>query len=279
MNIAGFMLALGRHVSIAGSIDMAFDRAAGIGCTAMQIFVTNPRGWELSDMDEKAISAFRRKAKSTGIGTIAHMPYLPNIASSNPVSHPKSVKSLIGNMERCRSLGIGHLVTHMGSHLGDGKEGGLSRVVDSVNSALDSAKGTMILLENEAGHRNSVGDRIEDLVKVYDEVGNRRLGFCLDTCHLFAAGYDITKEAVLDEMFGILSIDRVFAVHLNDAKKELGSRLDRHANIGFGHIGKDGFRRFLNHGKISSKIIILETPEGPEIGEAEEIGIVREMVE
>ncbi|MHB1830573.1 MAG: deoxyribonuclease IV [Candidatus Micrarchaeaceae archaeon] len=278
MNITDFMLALGRHVSIAGSVDMAFGRAAAIGCTAMQIFVTNPRGWTLSQIDEQPVSAFREKARATGITAIAHMPYLPNIASSNPASLSKSVKSLKENMERCNSLGIGYLVTHMGSHLGKGKEGGLSRVVDSVNAALDSAGGTKILLENEAGHKNSVGDRIEDLVKVYDEVGNRRLGFCLDTCHLFAAGYDITKEAALDEMFNILSVDKVFAVHLNDAKKELGSRIDRHANIGFGHIGKEGFRKFLNYGKVHSKIIILETPEGPGIGEAEEIELVREMI-
>ena len=272
------MLALGRHVSIAGSIDMSFDRASGIGCTAMQIFVTNPRGWALSHMDKQSCSAFREKARATGIVPIAHMPYLPNIASSNPESLSKSAKSLMENMERCNSLGIGCLVTHMGSHLGEGKEEGLSKVVDSVNTALDRVGGTKILLENEAGHKNSVGDGIEDLVKVYDEVGSSRLGFCLDTCHLFAAGYDITKEAVLDDMFSILSIEKVFAIHLNDAKKELGSHLDRHANIGFGHIGREGFRKFLNYGKISSKIIILETPVGPGVGEAEEIDIARKLI-
>jgi deoxyribonuclease IV len=275
------MIKLGRHVSISGSIDMAFDRAVALRCTAMQIFVTNPRGWMLSEVSRQSEAEFVRKGKSTGITAIAHMPYLPNIASSNKDSYIKSVASLGQNLKRCDALGVEYLVTHMGSHLGKGKDEGLRNVVAAVNEALgglDKKSSVKILLENEAGHKNSVGDTIEDLTKVYDEVGDKRLGFCLDTCHLFASGYDITKHGVLDEMFGILEMDKVFAFHLNDAKKELGSHLDRHANIGLGYIGTEGFRSFLNYKGVASKVIVLETPLGPQIGEAEEIELVKELI-
>lgn len=273
------MLKLGRHVSIAGSMDRAFDRAVELNSTAMQIFVTNPRGWAMSYLDKGSESEFVKKRKSTGIVSVAHMPYLPNIASLNDATYSKSVDSLKDNLARCDALGVEYLVTHMGSHLGKGKQEGLKNVADAVSAALDRKPSSMILLENEAGHKNSVGDEIEDLVKVYDAVNDRKLGFCLDTCHLFAAGYDITKHSALDDMFGVLGMDKVFAIHLNDAKKELGSHLDRHANIGLGHIGVEGFRNFLNYRGIASKTIVLETPLGPEISEGDEIALVRNLIE
>lgn len=272
------MVYLGRHVSIGGSMDLAFDRAASIGCTAMQIFVTNPRGWKLSPVGAGTVAAFRAKAASTGIKVIAHMPYLPNIASPSPDIFSKSVESLCQNMDRCESLNIDYVVTHMGSHMGSGKKAGLGRVAKAVGIALDRSKRTSILLENEAGHMNSVGDSVEDLAWVWDEVGEDRLGFCLDTCHLFAAGYDIADHETLDRMFGVLDIKKVHALHLNDAKKGLGSHLDRHANIGLGQIGTGGLGSFLSYRGISSKIMALETPVGPDIGEAEEIALVRRLL-
>ncbi len=269
---------IGRHVSIAGSLDSAFDRAASIGCTSMQIFVTNPRSWRLSEVDKRSEDAFRSKARSTGITAVAHMPYLPNLASSSREIFPKSIKALAENARRCDVLGIDYLVTHMGSHMGYGKERGLARVAEAVSEALSRSKSTMILLENEAGHKNSVGDNIEDLSAVYDAVGDVRLGFCLDTCHLFASGYDITSSKVLDGMFSALDMKKVFVIHVNDALKDLGSHLDRHANIGFGHIGIGGFRSFLKYKGISSKILILETPGGLGITEATEIALVRGLI-
>ena len=272
------MVLVGRHVSIAGSMDLAFDRARSLDATAMQIFVTNPRGWAMSPISRESEAAFRERGRSTGIVAVAHMPYLPNIASSNKESFSKSVESLIENAQRCRSLGIGYLVAHMGSHLDHGKEKGMENVAAAVSTALEKSDGIRILLENEAGHRNSVGDRIEDLARVSDMVGNKRLGFCLDTCHLFAAGYDIARHKVLDEVFGSLDMDKVFAIHLNDAKKELGSHLDRHANIGHGYIGIAGFRSFLDYKGISSKVIILETPVGEGMDEADEITLVKSLI-
>ena len=272
------MAFIGRHVSIAGSMDLAFDRAKALDCTAMQIFVTNPRGWKLSPVGKDSEAAFRKKGSATGIVSVAHMPYLPNIASSNKDSFSKSVESLVENIERCDKLNIAYLVTHMGSHLSQGKEKGIENVVQAVSTALERSKKVKILLENEAGHKNSVGDKIEDLVKVSELVRSDRLGFCLDTCHLFASGYDITTHEVLDNVFGLLSIDKVFAIHLNDAKKELGSRLDRHANIGYGYIRVEGFRSFLNYKGIAGKAIILETPVGEEISEADEITLVKSLL-
>ena len=271
------MALVGRHVSIAGGLDLAYDRSVALDATAMQIFVTNPRGWAMSALSDEAVEAFRRKGRQTRIAAIAHMPYLPNIASSNSESFKKSVASLIENMERCRRLGIGHLVTHMGSHMDQGKEKGLANVARAVREALDSVEVVSILLENEAGHKNSVGDRIEDLAAVADEVDGKRLGFCLDTCHLFASGYDIGRHEVLDEMFSKLDIKKVKAIHLNDAMKDLGSNLDRHANIGYGYIGNDRFRSFLKYGEISSKIVVLETPLSPEISEEDELTLAKSL--
>ena len=271
------MALIGRHVSISGSIDLAFDRARDLECTAMQIFVTNPRGWKLSLLGKSSEAAFRKKAAETKIVSVAHMPYLPNIASSNKDSFSKSVDSLVENIERCARLNVDYLVTHMGSHLGEGKEKGIENVTTAVSTALEKSKTVRILLENEAGHKNSVGDKIEDLVKVAEMVDDKRLGFCLDTCHTFAAGYDIRDHEILDEIFGSLSMDKVFAIHLNDAKKELGSRFDRHANIGYGYIGLEGFRSFLNYKGISTKAIILETPVGEDISEADEITLVKSL--
>lgn len=266
---------IGRHVSIAGSMDIAFDRAAALGCTAMQIFVTNPRGWAFANIEPEVAERFREKGLKTGIRAVAHMPYLPNIASSNQEIYGKSVESLTLNLKRCDSLGIPYLVTHMGSHMGHGKQKGRDNIIEAVGRALGSDHKAMILLENEAGHNNSIGDELADMQKVYDAVGDRKLGFCLDTCHLFAAGYDITKHDALDRMFGEVDKERVFAIHLNDAMMELGSHRDRHANIGFGHIGKEGFRSFLSYPGISSKTILLETPVGEEISEADEIALVK----
>lgn len=270
------MLYIGRHVSISGGIDTAFDKAKSIGCTAMQIFATNPRGWKLSPIDAGSVAQFRAKASKTGIRTVVHMPYLPNIASSKKDIYEKSVESLTQNLDRCSMLGASYLVAHMGSHMGDGKEKGLGNIAAAIGRAVDASDSdTPILIENEAGHANSLGEQLADMASVAGMVGSRRLGFCLDTCHLFAAGYDIRSHDALDRMFSEIDIGMVHALHLNDAKMELGSHRDRHANIGFGYIGLEGFRSFLSYGGVQSKTILLETPISDEISEADEIAAVR----
>lgn len=254
------MLRIGYHVSVAKSIDLAFDRASEMGCTAMQVFVSNPRGWEIKEIPEEDKESFRSKSKKFDIAPIvAHMPYLPNLASTNEATYNKSLDSLNHTIRICSGLGIRYLVTHLGSHLGKGRNEGVKNVIEAVNQA-KHLDGVTLLMENTAGQTNSVGSTLEDLAEIYDGI-NKKVGFCLDTCHLFAAGYDISDHSTLDKIESELGFDKVHLFHLNDAKFELGSHLDRHENIGKGHIGSSGFKKFFSYKKIQEKPFILETPE------------------
>ncbi|MDE1859746.1 MAG: deoxyribonuclease IV, partial [Candidatus Micrarchaeota archaeon] len=187
------MLRLGRHISVSGGLDLAFGRAEAIGCTAMQIFVSNPRSWSMHEIDPAEVSKFTgRYEKSSVMDVIAHMPYLPNLSTSDKTIREKSISSLKANLERCEALGIEDIVTHMGSHMGMGVDKALENISSALEEVEDVAPELRILLENEAGHSNSVGADLTEMKIVYDNVKSKRLGFCLDTCHLFAAGYDIT---------------------------------------------------------------------------------------
>lgn len=269
-------------MSIAKSLDLAFDRGKLLGCTAMQLFVCNPRGWAVNKIERPETELFIKKDASFDIKPVAHMPYLPNLASSDSIIYNKSTESLKLNLEICNSLGIKYLVMHLGSHMGHGSEKGIRNIVNGLESVADNTGDTTILLENEAGHSNAIGAKLEDMTKIYDDSSlpkKKRLGFCLDTCHLFAAGYDIRKESELDRIADELEMDKVYALHVNDAKFELGSRKDRHENIGFGHIGKDGFKTLLNYGKIKEKILILETPMNPALEPGYEVKLLRKISE
>ena len=273
------MLRLGRHISVAGGMEISFERAQAIGCTAMQLFVTNPRSWAMNPIDQASVDRYAERSEVSSVEeVIAHMPYLPNLSSSDKAIYAKSIKSLRANLERCELLGIGHLVTHMGSHMGLGVEKGLDNISAAIDEVDDIAPGVKILLENEAGHSNSVGANLADMREVYDKVGSKRLGFCLDTCHMFAMGYDIRDHKVLREIDSAIDMRNVHAIHLNDAKMALGSRRDRHANIGMGCIGLEGFRSFLSYGEISSKILVLETPFDDKVDEKEEIASIRSII-
>jgi deoxyribonuclease IV len=275
------MLRIGYHISIAGSLDLAFDRAAALGCTAMQIFVTNPREWALRAIQEEEVKNFTKKSRTYDVKPVCvHMPYLPNLASSDKDISEKSILSLKENIERCNKLKIKYLVTHLGSHMGHGREQGLKNVIKALESASGDAGNVMILLENQAGHLNSIGARLEDLAYIYKnssltETGN--LGFCLDTCHLFAAGYDVRKESVLRQIDQELGFEKVHALHFNDAMFELGSGKDRHHNIGMGQIGIEGFRTMLDYDELTKKALILETPENPALQEGEELRIIQKI--
>lgn len=254
------MLKLGYHVSVAGGISLAFDRAQELGCDCMQLFVSNPRGWETRKPDAKDASSFRARRKGTGIEPIAHMPYLPNLASPREEVYAKSRKALAETLEHCNLLGIRYLVMHLGSHLGEGIEKGRERVADTINEAEGRRGNVIMLLENEAGQRNSVGSRLEELTAIHDMVDGKGVGFCLDTCHVFAAGYDIRRRDAAKEVVDTLGADRIRCLHLNDAKYPLGSGLDRHADIGFGHIGRKGFETFFRATGLAGKPMIMETP-------------------
>ncbi len=277
------MLRIGYHVSISGRIDLAFDRAKESGCTAMQVFLSNPRGWGARELTREEIDAFRLKSRSFGISPVlAHMTYLPNIASPNEFAYKKSLEALGFALGRCHELGISHIVTHLGSHVGKGKEEGFSRIVSAFSAVRDAAKGMSILLENEAGQRNSVGSRLEDLSEIHDrvrdEVPNLDVGFCIDTCHLFEAGYDLRKSEVVGEIFDALGRPNIKAIHLNDARYELGRGLDRHENIGKGHIGIGGFKTFLNFDRVKNLPMIMETPWRSPASDMQQIRLVERLI-
>jgi len=258
---------LGVHVSIAGSIDLSIDRARSLDLNTFQIFTRNPRGWKFSDFKESNIVNFKNKILSENISTVVcHMPYLPNLSSPKEDVYNMSINTLSSELERCNTLGIEYVVTHIGSHLGTGLEKGLDRVVKACNTALsNSSNNTMIVLENTAGTKNNVGSKFDELKYIFDNVNDKsRIGFCFDTCHAFAAGYDLsTSKSVIDTLNKfdqIIGLKYLKVVHLNDSKGELGNGLDRHQHIGRGFIGESGFRELLKNSTIKQLPLILETP-------------------
>jgi len=279
------MVLVGCHVSIAGSIDLAVGRALDSGCDTFQIFSRNPRGWKAKDLDPDSVDAFRKALDASGIGPVVdHMPYLPNPASPDDEIYEKSVAALTAELQRCELLGIPYLVTHLGHHRGAGTEAGQERVVAAVNRALAGAgaDSVMLLLENTAGEKNSVGSTIADLGRIFDGIGAEgKIGICFDTCHAFAAGYDLRAGEGVDAVFGELDdrigLSHLRVVHLNDCKGSLGSGLDRHEHIGLGSIGEEGFRHILGHPAVRGRPFICETPVDGRRGDDGNIAKVREL--
>ena len=272
------------HVSISGRVDQAPERAKELGCDTFQMFTRNPRGWRFSKLKSDEVAEFRRKANEFGfIPVVTHMPYLPNLSSPRKIIYNKSVKSLSAEMERCADLAIPYVVTHLGSHLGKGVEIGLERIISAVNTAISEnvSNEVMLLLENTAGTKNSMGSSFEDVKKILDGIEQKnRVGLCFDTAHAFAAGYDLRTIEAVDETLRrfdrVLGIDRLKVIHLNDSKGELGSGRDRHEHIGLGYIGENGFSSFLKHQSVKDLPIILETPID---GRRDETGNIRKVRE
>ena len=273
---------LGCHVSIAGSVDKAVDRAQEVGCNTFQVFTRSPRMWRHREFRQEEIEAFKRKRSEAGIDPVfSHMPYLPNLSSSNPEPYRKSVDSLRLELTRCNQLGIPFLVTHLGSHLGKGLDTGIQQIVRAIDGAINGLdQYPTILLENTSGKTNEVGSTFEELKTIIDSVSTQRIGICFDTCHAFARGYDIYTQKGIDSTIrnieDTVGFDRIKLVHLNDSKGELGSRLDRHNHIGFGNIGENGFRRFLKS-RFNSKSLILETPVDDFRSDRDNLEKVREL--
>lgn len=313
-------LTVGCHVSIAGSIDKSVDRAVKRGCDTFQMFTRNPRGWKLKPLDDAVVAAFAKKLRLSGISPVVdHMPYLPNLASPKSEVYEKSIDALARELERCRILGIPYLVTHLGSHLGEGKEEGMKRLICGINTVFEDLndidrpdiirsdiaradntsetgeagkagepdreeRDVMLLLENTAGTKNSVGGSFEDIGRIIKGIHeDYRVGICLDTCHAFAAGYELRTETGLSETIQQfqenIGIDRLEIVHLNDSKGELGSHLDRHEHIGLGKIGEEGMIRILNRPEFRKLPLILETPVDERRDDPGNIIKVRELAE
>ena len=274
---------IGCHVSIAGSIDKSVDNAVVRDCSAFQIFTRNPRGWNAKDLTKEDIAAFKSKLKSSKIdkfATCAHMPYLPNLATPKNDGFEKSVKTLINEVERCAELGIPYLVTHLGSHLGTGEEAGIKKLVEGLTKAGQTKNDVMILLENTAGQKNSVGSDFKQLGEIFKQLKPvKKFGVCLDTCHAFVAGYDLRTEDKVKETFKEfdkhVGIENLKILHLNDARGDIGCNLDRHYHLGLGGIGEEGITsvvKFANKKKIP---IILETPIDDDRDDFENIKIAK----
>ena len=207
------------------------------------------------------------------------MPYLPNLASPDETIYKKSVDTLIEETERCRELGIRYIVTHIGSHVGTGTENGKTRLIQALGRAVDE-NGPMILLENASGSGSHMGSRFGDISDLINELGSTRVGFCLDTCHAFAAGYDLTTKNGLDqtlrELRNTIGFSRLRLVHLNDSVGGLGSGIDHHDHIGLGNIGEEGFRQILTS-QLAKRPMIMETPVDDRRSDAENMEKVREL--
>jgi len=272
------------HVSISGTIDQAADRAREFGCDTFQMFTRNPRGWKYKKLDRGEVGEFKRKVGSYNLApVVAHMPYLPNLSSPKKLIYNKSVKSLSGELDRCGTLGIPYIVTHLGSHLGEGSDIGLEKIVAAINRALsENPNDVMLLLENTAGTKNSMGSSFEDIKRILDRVENReRVGVCFDTAHAYAAGYDLHSPRGVDDTLGkfnsVLGFSILKVVHLNDSQVGLGSGRDRHEHIGLGYIGEQGFRAFFKHEAVRNLPFIMETPIDERGDEKENMRKVREL--
>jgi deoxyribonuclease IV len=277
------MVNVGVHVSIAGSLNLAVDRAKDAGCDVFQMFSRNPRGWSSKPLADDDVDMFRAKIKTTGIIPVDHMPYLPNLASPKPEIYEKSVVTLMSELDRCDQLGVPYLVTHLGHHLGEGIAGGRARVVKAINTAVrESGSSVMLLLENTAGEKNSVGSSFEHIRAILDELQvPGRVGVCFDTCHAFAAGYELrTDEGIKDTLAQFddqIGLHRLRIIHLNDTKGDRGTGLDRHEHIGMGFIGEEGFRRLLHNSAFLSLPLVCETPIDERRDDRGNIAKVREL--
>ena len=276
---------IGCHVSISGSIDKSVENAVERECTAFQIFTRNPRGWHAKELTDSDVENFKTKLKASKIdrfATCAHMPYLPNLSSPKADGYEKSVNSLIEEVERCGKLGIPYLVTHLGSHLGTGENDGMKRLVQALNKAGQVKNDVIILLENTAGQKNSVGADFKQLGEIFKQLKpSKKFGVCFDTCHAFVSGYDLRTdkevEKTFDEFEKFVGMGNLKILHLNDAKGELGCNLDRHYHIGLGNIGEKGMAAVIKF-IVKKKIpIILETPIDDTRDDFENIRIVKEL--
>jgi deoxyribonuclease-4 len=263
---------LGAHMSIAGGLPLALERGRALDCFAVQIFVKNQRQWAAPPLADSEARAFRAARRATAIASVfAHGSYLVNLASPGPAAWRRAVDAFTDELERAEALGLACVAIHPGSHLGTGVPAGIDRVAAAVTESLRRTRGyrVRIALENTAGGGGTLGRTFAELGAMLDRVGRpRRLGVCLDTCHLFAAGYDLRLEtgyrAAMAECAAVVGLDRVLAFHLNDARAPLGSGLDRHEHIGRGRLGLPPFRYLLNDARFADVPKVLETPKEPE---------------
>ncbi len=265
---------LGAHESGAGGLHLAFDRLLQVGGEALQLFTRNQRQWNPHPLTADEISLFRAAWQQAGhLPVASHASYLINLASGKQELIDKSITALVAEIHRCEQLGISFVVIHPGSHGGDGIDVGLTRFTKALDLALDeTGAGVTVLLETTAGQGTGLGSRFEELAFILEHSRvPQRLGVCVDTCHIFAAGYDIRTLSAytqtMEEFDRLVGVGRIKFFHLNDSKQKLANRVDRHEHIGQGAIGLDGFRSLLNDPRFADHPMTLETPKGDDLQE------------
>lgn len=279
---------LGAHVSVAGGLALAFERGREIGCDALQIFVKNANQWRAKPLAEADIATFAAARIAAGEPPlVAHAAYLINLCAVDPAILEKSRAGLADEVLRAGALGVGAVVVHPGAHLGAGEDAGLTAIaasLDEIAGRIAGAPAGRILIEATAGQGSVLGHRLEQLAAIRERArSGAALGFCLDTCHAYAAGYDLGSAAAVEDYLGevdrLLGLDSIGCVHLNDSVGELGSHKDRHANLGEGRIALEGFRRLLAEPRLAHVPMILETPLGDdERGHARDLETLRSLL-
>ena len=266
---------LGAHMSIAGGVELALQRGASIDCTAVQLFTKSSNQWAAKPLSEKSVRLFHEALDGGRIThVVAHDSYLMNLCSPDDALWRRSIDACAEELERCAVLRIPWLIAHPGGHMGRGEEYGIARMAEAIDRVHErvAAENASLALETTAGQGTILGYRFEQIATVIRKcTSGDRIGVCLDTCHIFAAGYDIrTLHGYADTMqrFGdLIGFGRLKAIHVNDSKKDLGCRVDRHEHIGRGFLGLDAFRHLMNDPRLLDRPLVLETPKGPECRE------------
>jgi len=278
---------LGAHMSISGGVFNAILDGKKATCDTVQIFTKSSNQWRVKPLADADISRFFEEQRETGVSVAcAHDSYLINLGSPDQELFNKSLEAFQIELERCYTLKVPCLVMHPGSHVGSGEEAGLKRIAEALNRLFDNTPDneTVVCLETTAGQGSNLGYKFEQLAQIIDWAEDKpRMGICLDTCHIFAAGYPIQDEkdykATISEFDRVLGLDRLKIIHINDSKKGLGSKVDRHEHIGRGELGLEPFRHILNDKRLLKIPKILETPKGDELLEdIENLKILRSLI-
>ncbi|MBO5850199.1 MAG: deoxyribonuclease IV [Paludibacteraceae bacterium] len=276
---------IGAHVSASGGVENAPINAKKIGATAFALFTKNQRQWVSAPLSEKSIALFRQYCEEFGFSAqqiLPHDSYLINLGSPEKEALEKSRMAFIDEMQRCQQLGLDRLNFHPGSHLNKiSEEECLQRIAESINLALDKTQGVMAVIENTAGQGTNMGRSFYQIKYIIDRVEDKsRVGVCIDTCHAFAAGYDLRTEVAFEQTFAefdeIIGFGYLKGMHLNDAKKDLASRVDRHDSLGKGFLGNSTFEMIMKDSRFENIPLILETPD--EALWAEEIAVLKAMI-
>lgn len=273
------MFTIGAHVSIAKGFKKAAQISVDIGANTFQFFSRNPRGGNAKEFNEKDMAAFQDIREKNNFGKLlAHAPYTMNLAAANEDTYEFAKMVIKEDVKRMDSIGVEYICFHPGSHVGSGVEEGTRKIIEGLNQAITGDENITVLLETMSGKGTEIGRSFEELKAIIDGVEhNERIGVCMDTCHIFSAGYDIVNDldGVLDEFDRIIGLDRLKTIHLNDSMMPFGKNKDRHAGIGEGEIGMKALLEVVNHPKLREIPFFLETPYDDE-GHGREIAMLKE---